>query len=189
MYSFYAMLFRQKYMRRWSMMRNVTEETLSEHSMECAVLAHALAVIGNTVSGKSYNADHVAVVALYHDAPEVYTSDLPTPVKYFDEDMRKTYAKVEEYAIDTLLGKLPKQVQQTYRELLICTDPETEKLVKMADKLCAYIKCLQELKSGNMEFKAAAESTLKKINEYKSEELAYFLEHCLPAFEKNIDEL
>ena len=189
MNSFYALIFRQKYMRRWSMMRNVTEETLSEHSMECAVLAHALAMIGNTYLGKQYDPARAAVVALNHDAPEVYTSDLPTPVKYFDEDMRKTYAKVEEYAVQTLVGKLPEKLQQAYQNLLIPEDENVEKLVKTADKLCAYIKCLQELKSGNLEFKAAAQSTYNKLMEYQSEELAFFIEHCLPSFEKNIDEL
>lgn len=169
------------------MMRNVTVESLSEHCMETAVIAHVLAVIGNTYFGKSYNADRVCTLALYHDAPEVYTSDLPTPIKYFNEDMRQNYSQIEAHAVSTLLDKLPKQLQQEYASILRQEDKQLEPLIKMADKLCAYIKCLEEQKSGNSEFVAAGESILAKLNSFECPELTFFMEQMLPSFSHSVD--
>jgi len=188
-YGFYAMVFRQKYINRWSMMRNNTVETLSTHSMECAVLAHALALIGNTLFGKNYNPDRVAVLALYHDVPEVYTSDLPTPVKYYNEEMRKNYDLIENEAIERLMKGLPEELRDSYRSIFSDEDKESRFLVKAADKLCAYIKCINECNDHNSEFKAAKEACEKKVKEYSCQEVDYFLEYLLPAFSCTLDEL
>ena len=138
--SFFALIFREKYIRRWGLMRNSSEENLSSHSMEVAMIAHALAVIGNTMFGKIYDEGKVMAVALYHDATEVFTGDMPTPVKYFSREMRDNYKIVEKQAVKSLTAKLPDCLKEEYESLLDCGDEETERLVKIADKLAAYIK-------------------------------------------------
>ena len=188
-YSFFAMLFRQKYMLRWSMMRNNTPETLSQHSMECALLAHALATIGNTLYGKQYNADRAAVLGLLHDAAEVYTSDLPTPIKYFSPQLQHSYAQIEQAATDRLLEGLPPDLAPAYKELFNSTDSELNFLVHAADKLCAYIKCLNECNDHNSEFEAARQATLQKLQQYHCPEVDYFLQYLLPAFTLPLDKL
>ena len=144
--SFYALVFRQKYIKRWGLMRNTLPENLSEHAMEAAVLAHALALIGNEFFKKNYNPDRIATLALFHDVPEVYTGDLPTPVKYFDHNTRDSYQNIEDQAIASLLAKLPAPLRGTYKELFAGGSDEEHRLVKAADKLCAYIKCVEEEK-------------------------------------------
>lgn len=191
MNSFFALLFRQKYIVRWGLMRNTVPETLSEHTAETAVIAHALAVIGNTVFGKSYNCDRAASLALFHDAPEVYTSDLPTPIKYFSPEMKRGYDVIEEQAIGKLLSKLPEELKPAYSSLFSASetaDPEM-RLVKIADKLCAYIKCLSETSGGNREFVSAGKATKEKLDAIDSEELKYFMDNFLEPFTLTVDEL
>ena len=189
--SFFAVFFRQKYINRWGLMRNVTNENLSTHAAEVACVAHALAVIGNTYFGKHYNTDRVASLALYHDMPEVFTGDMPTPVKYANDYLRKCYAQLEAKAIEQLTERLPGELQPQYKGLLEPTpqDMELKKLVKGADKLCALIKCIEEEKSGNSDFSSARASIESSLKEMSFEELDYFIENFLPAFEGTLDEL
>jgi len=187
--SFFALVFREKYMKRWGLMRNANDEDLASHSAEVAELAHALAIIGNTYFGKHYDANKAAVVGLYHDAPEVYTGDMPTPVKYFSHAMRENYQIVENNAIEELLIKLPIEMRDTYREALKTEDEEIEKLVKVADKLAAYIKCLEEMKYGNPEFSSAEKTIRKSLDKMDCEELRWFEKHILPSFLLTLDEM
>ena len=191
MNSFFALLFRQKYITRWGLMRSVTPESLSEHTAECAVIAHALAIIGNTYYGRSYDPDRVASLALFHDAPEVFTGDLPTPIKYFSNETKQDYAVIEKHAIDTLVSKLPEELRPVYASLLDPTDADAEslKLVKIADKLCAYIKCLTEEAAGNKDFISARKSTEAILDGIDSPELKYFKDNLLEAFTLTIDEM
>ena len=169
-------------------MRNSSVETLSEHACEVAVVAHALALIGNRYFGKNYDSDRAAAIALFHDVPEVYTGDMPTPVKYFDDDMKNGYQKVEERAVNTLLEKLPPELRPDYRAIFD-GDDELRPLIKAADKLSAYIKCVEELKAGNAEFRRAAEQTRAALDAMHLPELDYFMEHCAESFSMTLDEL
>ncbi len=191
MNSFFALLFRQKFIQRWGLMRSSIPESLAEHTAEAAVIAHALAVIGNTVYGKSYDPDRAAALALFHDAPEVFTGDLPTPIKYFSPEMKQGYDKIESQAIDKLLSKLPEELRDVYAPLLSPTpeDAETKRLIKIADKLCAYIKCLTEEAGGNREFIAARRTIEADLDKMDSDELRYFRAHLLDAFSLTIDEM
>lgn len=187
--SFYPMIFRQKYIHRWGLMRNMTAETLSQHSYDVAILAHALCSIGNIYLGKSYDTEKAVCYALFHDATEVYTGDMPTPAKYNNEELRKNYTAIEESAVKKLVSMLPRELAPEYEELLRQNDEELHRVVKAADKLSAYIKCIEELKCNNNEFKSAAKSTYKALLDNPLEELHYFIEHFLPAFEADLDEL
>ncbi len=189
--SFFAVFFRQKYINRWGLMRNDTQENLSTHASEVSCIAHCLAVIGNKYFGKNYNADRAAVLALYHDMPEVFTGDLPTPVKYANPTLRKCYAELEEQATNQLIDRLPDEMKDEYKNLLNITpsDKELKKLIKGADKLCALIKCMEEEKSGNTDFISAKEATEKALNEIMFDELDYFMKHFLPSFSGTLDEL
>ncbi len=189
--SFFAVFFRQKYINRWGLMRNVTNENLSTHASEVSCIAHALAVIGNTYFGKNYDCDRVAVLALYHDMPEVFTGDLPTPVKYANEALRSCYAQLENQATEQLLNRLPAEMQSTYKDLVNIKPEEKELkvLVKCADKLCALIKCIEEEKSGNNDFSSARISTEQSLKKMDCEELDYFIKNFLPAFMGTLDEL
>ncbi|MBE6638139.1 MAG: 5'-deoxynucleotidase [Ruminococcaceae bacterium] len=188
-YSFFALVFRQKYIRRWGLMRNTLSENLSEHAMETAVLAHALAVIGNEYFQKSHDPDRIATLALFHDVPEVYTGDLPTPVKYFDRNTRESYKHIEDQAIQTLLSKLPDPLRASYQEIFSGGKAEEHKLIKAADKLTAYIKCVEEEKCGNTEFLSAKNATAKSLSDMHCEELDWFIQHLLPCFGMTIDEM
>ena len=188
-YSFYSLIFRQKYIKRWGLMRNINEENLSSHSFEVAVLAHALAVIGNTYFDKKYNVDKICTIALFHDAEEVYTGDMPTPIKYFNPEMRENYRLVEQAASKSLLSKLPDELKPIYSEILNNEDGDIHKLIKAADKLAAYIKCIEEEKCGNTEFAKASKATKKSLEEMNCEELSYFMENMLPSFLLTIDEI
>ncbi len=187
-YTFFALISRLKYIDRWALMRNSDRENVQEHSLMVAVLAHGLAVIRRDVFGNPANPDRCAAAAILHDAPEIFTGDLPTPVKYHDDSMTSAYAKIEKLAIDKLASSLPEELQPEYLALL-SEDGETRDLVKAADKLAAYIKCLEELKTGNEEFRNAAESTMKKLRGLNMPEIDYFIENFLPPFGMTIDEL
>ena len=186
---FFAYISRMRYIPRWALMRNSFSENVQEHSHMVAVLAHALAVIRNEVFGGSIDAGQVAVCALYHDATEIITGDMPTPIKYYNPEIKASYQKVEGVAADKLLSLLPPELQGAYRPVLYGEDAEIHRLVKAADKLSAYIKCVEELKAGNHEFKRAAEQTYAALADMRLPELDYFLAHCLDSFSMTLDEL
>lgn len=188
--SFFAVFFRQKYINRWGLMRNVTNENLSTHSAEVSCVAHALAVIGNTYFNKNYNCDRVALLALYHDMPEVFTGDLPTPVKYANEASRRCYAQLEQEAIEQLINRLPDEMKPAYNEIIGQTEEkELHKLVKCADKLCALIKCIEEEKCSNHDFSTAKITIEKSLRQMDCPELEYFMKNFLPSFHGTLDEL
>lgn len=188
---FFAFTGRIKYINRWALMRNTDYETLSQHSGEVATLAHALAVIGNKRLGKNYNADRAAVLGLYHDVPEIITGDMPTPVKYYNKDMRNTFAEIENNACNTILDMLPEDLREEYNPLFIPEDGDKElwRLVKAADKLSAYIKCIEEKKAGNAEFREAEKATLKAIKNLECDEAEIFLNDFISAYELPLDKL
>ena len=154
-----------------------------------AVIAHALAVIRRDIFGKSANPGQIAAAALFHDASEILTGDLPTPVKYFDPDIMNAYKRVESVASRKLLAAIPEELRPAYEPLLSPVETETLTLVKAADKLAAYIKCIEEQDSGNLEFRLAAKQTRKKLDALGMPEIEYFIEHFIPAFELTLDEL
>ncbi|MDF2838413.1 MAG: 5-deoxynucleotidase [Evtepia sp.] len=188
-HSFFAYISRMRYINRWGLMRNTFQENIQEHSHMVSVFAHALAIIRRDVFGKAIDPGAVAAAALYHDASEIFTGDLPTPVKYQNPEIQTAYKKVEAGAAERLLCMLPPSLHSSYASLLSEHDPETALLVKAADKLSAYVKCLEELKAGNMEFKSAAEQTLQTLNSFALPELDYFMEQFLPTFSLTLDEL
>ena len=190
-YSFFAMISRMKYIDRWALMRNTDRESLDSHSKEVAVIAHALAVIGNKRFGKNYNPDRAAVLGLYHDAHEIITGDMPTPVKYQNDDILVAFKAVEDAANEKLLGKLPEDLREEFSSLLTGENEDEELLVliKAADRLSALIKCIEERKAGNTEFKEAEKSTLKRIKKMNVPEVEVFLNEFLPAYEQTLDNL
>ncbi|MBQ4103881.1 MAG: 5'-deoxynucleotidase [Clostridia bacterium] len=189
-YSFFAMLSRMKYIDRWALMRNTESENLDSHSKEVAVIAHALAVIGNVRFNKNYNADRAAVLGLYHDAQEIITGDLPTPVKYHNEKILDAYKEIEASATERLVSMLPDDLKSEFMSALTGeSDKDLLPLVKAADKLSALIKCIEERKAGNMEFKEAERSTKERIAELNLEEANVFLNEFIGAFELTLDQL
>ena len=188
-HSFFAYIFRMRYIARWALMRNTRTENVEEHSYEVAVLAHALAVIGRDVFHKELDPDKTAAVALFHDAPEIITGDMPTPIKYFNPELKSAYSRVEAVAQDKLLSMLPPELVAAYEPLVREADPEVRRYVKAADKLAAWLKCQEELKAGNSEFKKAAGETLSALQSMGMEEVDWFLEHLGGAFQLTLDEL
>ena len=186
---FFAYVSRMRFIQRWALMRNTAQENVQEHSHQVAVLAHALAVIRNEKFGGSVDAGQVAVAALYHDASEILTGDMPTPIKYDNPDIQKAYKEVETVAERKLLGMLPEELQTIYAPIITSQDGEIEQLVKAADKLSAYIKCVEELKAGNNEFREAADQTRKALEAYELPEVAYFLKTFMDSFSLTLDEL
>lgn len=188
--SFYAMLSRMKYIVRWGLMRNSAPENLSEHTLEVALLTHALCVLHNTRFGGSLEPGRAVLYALYHDCSEIITGDLPTPVKYRDEALKKAYKQVERDAGAQLLSLLPGDLREAYAPYFSpCPDRAMYKLMKAADKLSALIKCIQEERSGNLEFVTAKGSTLEAIHALDCPEAEVFLTECLPAYGLTLDEL
>ena len=189
--TFLPLIFRMRYINRWSLMFNTEQEDLMQHTAECAFLVHFLAPIGNRCFEKQYDADKLAVCALFHDAPEVLTGDLPTPVKYYNDEMKTIYKQIEKSAADKLKNHLPQELRADYAAYLHASEltPGEKKLLKCADKLCAYIKCIYELNAGNKEFQHAYAAIGKEIGAIQSDELQYFLVHCLPAFSLTLDDL
>ena len=188
--NFFAYISRMRYIGRWSLMRNSLPENIQEHSHMVAVLAHALGVIRRDVFGVPCDPNEAAAAALYHDASEILTGDLPTPIKYHSADIRGAYQQVEELACRKLLATLPEALRPAYEELLTGeTQARLHDLVKAADKLSAYIKCIEERKAGNNEFLSAEKQCRAILEASPLPEVAYFLEHFIPAFELNLDEL
>ena len=187
---FFALLGRMRYITRWGLMRNTFSENIQEHSHQVAVLAHALALIRREILGlPAPDPDRCAVAALYHDASEILTGDLPTPIKYYNPDIKNAYKQVERVAGNRLLDMLPPQLRESYEHLVLEDDKDLEPIVKGADKLSAYIKCVEEQKAGNTEFDSAAAQTMQSLKAMGREELDWFIENCLPAFSLNLDQL
>ena len=194
-YTFFASISRMKYIARWALMRNSREETLSEHSLEVAMIAHALCTIANIRYGASVDADRAALIGLYHDAAEIITGDMPTPVKYFSEEIRDAYRGVEQAAEERLLGQLPGDLRPVYAAIFhgedTTEDRHLRRLVKAADKISAYIKCIEEEKAGNTEFRTARETIRAAVRRMEEEdpEVGDFVREFLGAYGKTLDEL
>lgn len=191
MHSFFAMMARMKYIDRWALMRNSIRENISEHSMEVAMLSHGLAIIANEKCGKNLDINQIVLMGLYHDANEIITGDMPTPVKYYDEDIKEAYKRVERVASHTMLHKLPEYMQPYYKPYFsgqAGLDYEW-RLVKAADKLSAFIKCREELRAGNQEFRTAEQATFRALTEMDMPEVKIFMEDFLPAYDLTLDEL
>ena len=186
---FFAYVSRMRFIQRWALMRNTAQENVQEHSHQVAVLAHALAVIRNEKFGGSVDAGQVAVAALYHDASEILTGDMPTPIKYDNPDIQRAYKEVEAVAEKKLLRMLPSELQDVYESAITGEGGEIGELVKAADKLSAYIKCVEELKAGNNEFREAAAQTRKALEAYEMPEVTYFMETFMESFSLTLDEL
>lgn len=191
MYNFFAYMSRMKLIRRWSLMKAVTDENIAEHSAQVAQIAHAIAVIAKTIYGKDVNPDRITTLAIYHESSEVITGDLPTPIKYYNPEIRKAYKEIEHVANCKLLDMLPDEIREEYRPLVEQPSEGYEyEIVKAADKLSAYIKCVEELSSGNHEFAKAKITLLKDIKKfYYLPEVKYFCYSFLDSFSKTLDEL
>ena len=188
--NFFAYISRMRYIGRWSLMRNSLPENIQEHSHMVAVFAHALGVIRRDVFGMPCDPNAAAAVALFHDSSEILTGDLPTPIKYHSADIREAYRQVEDLACRQLLNTLPPELRPAYEELLVGeTQEQLHDLVKAADKLSAYVKCIEERTAGNNEFLSAEKQSRRTLEESGLPEVVYFLEHFIPAFEKDLDEL
>lgn len=188
--NFFALISRMRYISRWGLMRNSLPENIQEHSHMVAVIAHALGVIRRDVFHQPCDVNALSTAALYHDASEILTGDLPTPIKYHNREIMAAYHEVEHLAVRKLIAMLPPELQSAYREALIeDTEGELYPLVKAADKLSAYIKCIEERKAGNNEFLSAEQQTRAVLDASPLPEVAYFLQNFIPAFERNLDEL
>lgn len=188
---FFAHLSRLKLINRWPLMRNVRTENVSEHSLQVAMVAHALAVIKNRKFAGQLNAERIALLAMYHDASEVLTGDLPTPVKYFNSQIAHEYKAIESIARQKLIAMLPDELQDIFTPLIDeqCYSPQEQAIVKQADALCAYLKCLEELAAGNNEFLLAKTRLEKTLAERQSPEMDYFMQVFVPSFQLSLDEI
>lgn len=188
--NFFAMVNRMKYIDRWALMNNTSKENIAEHSHSVAVIAHALALIGNKKFGKDYDAERAALLALFHDTTEVITGDMPTPVKYYNDEIKSVYKDIEHIAGERLLSMLPEEFKEDYKPFFEAQEQDKAlwALVKAADKISALIKCIEEYRMGNREFEKAMEAQQEKIDEIPLEEVKYFKEHFLPAYYLTLDE-
>ncbi|WP_316631543.1 5'-deoxynucleotidase [uncultured Ruminococcus sp.] len=186
---FFAMISRMKYIDRWGLMNNTKTENISEHSLETAILAHALVNIANVRLNEHLDADRAAVIAMFHDASEIITGDMPTPIKYYNPEIKNAYKTVEKVAEQRLFSMLPEDLQPVYRPVISNEDAVLEQYVKAADKLSALIKCIEEVRMGNNEFLKAKESTEKAIEQMELPALKVFMEECIPSYYLTLDEL
>ena len=187
---FFAYMARMKFIQRWGVMRNTQSENIQEHSLQAAILAHALAVIARDQFGRDVDPERVMALAVFHDASEVITGDLPSPIKHHDPELSSTYGRIEEAARERLTAMLPDDMRDVYRPLLLCKDrPQHVQLVKAADKLCSYLKCLEELKGGNEEFTHARDAIESEIEAINLPEVAWFMERFVTSFALTLDEL
>ena len=189
--NFFAILSRMKYIDRWSLMRNSRTESLADHTLDVIFITHALVVIANTYFGADLDEGRAVLLAAFHDSPEIITGDLPTPVKYFDPEIKHAYDHVEEAAKNTMVRQLPPEMQASYQEIMDAAgekDAELSRYVKAADKISALVKCMEEEQSGNRDFAKAKEATLRKINSFKMPEVDYFMDHFLPGYNLTLDE-
>ncbi|MBO5448069.1 MAG: 5'-deoxynucleotidase [Ruminococcus sp.] len=187
---FFAVISRMKYINRWSLMRNTINENISEHSLEVAFIAHALALIRNKRFGGNVDPERCALLAMYHDTTEIITGDLPTPIKYYSREIKGAYDEIEKKAEKTLLSYLPDDLREYYEPLFSPTEEEKElwKIVKGADKLSALIKCIEERKMGNSDFASAEKSTLENVRKMGLPEVDVFLDEFIPAYYLTLDE-
>lgn len=188
-YRFYALISRMRYITRWGLMRNTFSENIQEHSHMVAVLAHALALIRRDILGGEADPERCATAALFHDASEILTGDLPTPIKYYDPDLKDAYKRVERVSGEKLLEMLPAELRASYAPHLFEEEPGVREIVKAADKLSAHIKCIEELKAGNLEFESACTQTRAALEQMHLPELDWFMAHCLSSFSLNLDQL
>ena len=188
---FFAYLSRMRLIRRWGLMRNSYDENIQEHSLQVVLVAHGLATIRNTFFDGTVDADRVAVLAAYHEAGEVFTGDLPTPIKYFNPEVKQAYVAIEDFAKGRLQRMLPQELQPSFQPLLFPQPAEQElwRIVKAADKICAYLKCVEELKTGNQEFAKAERTIRQELDQFELPEVRYFMEHFAPSFGLALDEL
>ncbi|MBI2503661.1 MAG: 5'-deoxynucleotidase [Candidatus Latescibacteria bacterium] len=188
---FFAYLSRMKLIQRWGLMRNTCPENIQEHSLQVALVAHCLALIRNRMLGGQVDPQRVMALALFHEVGEVITGDLASPIKYFNPEIKAAYGRIEEVANHRLLGMVPAPLREEYRALLFpeAADGECLQLVKAADKLCAYLKCLEELKAGNQEFSQARAAIERELGRLEVPEVAYFVEQFVPSFSLTLDEL
>lgn len=192
MSSFFAYLSKMKYIKRWGLMRNTREENIQEHSLQVAMIAHALATVKNKLYGGTVDIRRVLEYAVFHEAGEVITGDLVTPIKYYNAEIQKAYKKIEHVANQKLLGMLPEELQKSYAPLLTedrTGDEEEWRIVKAADRICAYLKCVEELRTGNGEFERAKERIKADIDAMDAPEVQYFMREFAPAFDLTLDEL
>lgn len=189
MYNFFAFMNRMKYIERWSLMRSTRKENIMEHSEQVAMFAHALAVIGNKFYGKNYDANRIGMIAAYHETSEVITGDLPTPIKYFNPEIKSAYKALEKTSAEKLVAMLPEELKEEYSSLIISPSYEEHKIMKCADKLSAYVKCVEELNAGNKEFLKAEKSIKKELEKFDLPECEYFIKNFLPSFSLTLDEL
>ncbi len=189
--NFYAFISRMKYINRWGLMRNTVTENIQEHSYDVAVLAHAISLIANKHFGGNYNPEKACMYAMFHDTNEIITGDLPTPVKYFNKEIKDSYSQLEDLSKEKLLSMLPEELRGEYGELLFYEEKDSQyyPIVKAADKISAYIKCVEEVKAGNGEFKKAKAATAKAIKDMKFAPADYFMEKFVPAYSLTLDEL
>ncbi len=185
------MISRMKYIKRWALMRNSHEENISEHSLEVAAVAHALAVIHNKRFGGNANADRAAVLGVFHDTPEIITGDMPTPVKYYSAQIREAYSQVEDDACRAMLEMIPADLRAEYEPYFFQQEQDRQlwKFVKAADKICALTKCIEEMQAGNADFKNAAESTRAAIREMQMPEAECFMDEFLESYGLTLDEM
>lgn len=189
--NFFAMMSRMKYIERWALMKNTSSENVSEHSLEVGMIAHALAVIGNSRFDKDLNAEKAALIGMYHDSSEIITGDMPTPVKYYNQEIKNAMKEVEGVANKKLLSMLPEDMREAYTSIFFKAEEDEYlwKLVKAADKISALIKCMEELNTGNQEFRSARDSLEKAVAGLGLEEVTVFIEEFLPAYGNTLDEL
>ena len=189
--NFFAMISRMKYIDRWALMRNSVQENISEHSLEVGMIAHLLATMHNVRFGGSLNADRAALIGMYHDSSEILTGDMPTPVKYYNPEIRDAFKAVENIAQEKLLSMLPEDLRDTYRPIFFKEEGDEYlwRLVKAADKISGLIKCIEEEKYGNTEFVSAKRSQEEAIREMQIPEADMFLDEFLPSYYKTLDEL
>ncbi len=189
MYHFMAYMARLKLIRRWSLMRSALPENDAEHSLQTAMMAHALALLGRDRYGRVIDPEHVLALAVYHDATEVLTGDLPTPVKYHSGELRRAYGQVEELAAQRLLGMLPQEMRGEYEPYLCPEQDYAHRLVKAADKLSAYVKCLEEKRANNPEFEAAGENIRQALEDMDMPEVRDFMNEFIPSFLLSLDDM
>ncbi len=189
MSKFFALMARMKYIERWGLMRSTRKENIQEHSLQTAMIAHMLALTGNKLYGKHYNADSIAVKAMYHEASEIITGDLPTPIKYYNPEIRTAYKYVEGVATEKIVSLLPENFRDDYKNILNIDDTEEKKLVKYADRICAYLKCVEEVNAGNSEFSDAMNTIKADIDAVDAPEVKYFMDNFAESFKLTLDKL
>ena len=191
MYHFFSFMAKMKHIKRWGLMRNTREENIQEHSLQTAMIAHALAIIKNTYFDGNVDAEHVMAIAVFHEAGEVITGDLATPIKYYNPEIKQAYKEIEKVAEKKLIGMLPKEMEAEYSKLILGREDDEEiyAIVKASDKICAYLKCIEELSAGNREFEKAKVTLKKAIDKLDMKEVKYFMKEFVPSFELTLDEL